>query len=88
VVIRYAIVDNLVYKDTGSDNTAKALSQRRTYSKTRWHEVVAVDDEGSVLFDTESLKSHEVDTALTRGPGYPEGDDAPEGVDHYEIREK
>jgi len=63
-------------------------SEHGTHAHGFTHEVVAVDDEGGVLFDTESLRPDEVDTALTRGPGYPEGDDAPEGVDHYEIRER
>lgn len=52
------------------------------------HDVVAVDESGEVLFETESLYPNEVDDALTRGAGYPEGDDAPEGVDHYEVRER
>lgn len=52
------------------------------------HDVVAVDGEGNEVFKTEALHAHEVDDALTRGTGYPEGDDAPEGVDHYEVRER
>lgn len=49
------------------------------------HDVVAVSPEGDVVFETEALYPNEVDTALD---DYPEGDDAPEGVDHYEIRER
>ena len=49
------------------------------------HEVVAVDEDGEVVFETESLFPDEVNTALE---DYPEGEDAPEGVDHYEIQER
>ena len=49
------------------------------------HDVVAVDSDGNKVFETESLRPAEVDDALA---SYPEGDDAPEGVDHYEVRER
>lgn len=49
------------------------------------HDVVAVDGDGEVVFETEALYPNEVDDALD---DYPEGDDAPEGVDHYEVRER
>lgn len=49
------------------------------------HDVVAVDADGEVLFETEALFPNETDDALE---DYPDGDDAPEGVDHYEIRER
>lgn len=49
------------------------------------HDVVAVDSEGSVVFETESLYPNELDGALD---DYPEGDAAPEGVDHYMIQER
>jgi len=49
------------------------------------HDVVAVDENGEVLYATEALFPNEVDDALE---GYAVGDDAPEDVDHYEIRER
>lgn len=49
------------------------------------HDVVAIDEDGNEVFETESLYANEVDYALD---DYPEGDDAPEGVDHYEIRKR
>ena len=49
------------------------------------HDVVAVDENGDVLYATEALFPNEVDGALE---GYPEGDDAPVNVDHYEVRER
>lgn len=63
-------------------------SEHGSFTDTFTHDVVAVDSDGDVVYETESLHSHEVETALTRGTGYPEGDDAPDGVDHYEVRER
>lgn len=49
------------------------------------HDVVAVDSNGNKVFETECLYANQVEGALD---DYPEGDDAPEGVDHYEVRER
>jgi len=63
-------------------------SEHGSHSDGFTHDVVAVDSDGEKVFETESLRPDEVENALTRGAGYPEGDDAPEGVDHYEVRER
>jgi len=49
------------------------------------HKVVAVDSDGQILFEAESLYPFEVYKALE---SYPSGEDAPEGVDHYQVIEK
>ena len=69
-------------------HAALRQSEHGSFESNFTHDVVAVSAEGEILFETESLRQSEVDTALTRGAGYPEGDDAPDGVDHYEIRER
>ena len=49
------------------------------------HDVIAVDSDGCEVFETEALRPSEVDTALE---DYPSGEDAPDGVERYEIRER
>jgi hypothetical protein len=60
-------------------------SEHGSFENDLTHDVVAVDSNGNKVFETEGLRSHEVDGALE---DYPSGDDAPEGVDHYEVRER
>lgn len=61
------------------------MKDSHTYSSDFTHEVVAVASDGDILYETESLYPFEVNKALE---SYPSGDDAPEGVDHFEVIEK
>jgi hypothetical protein len=49
------------------------------------HDVVAVDENGDALYATEALFPSEVDNALEEREV---PDDAPDDVDHYEVRER
>jgi len=66
-------------------HAALRQSEHGSFDDPFTHDVVAVDADGNVLFKT-ALHPDEVDDALTRYGGYPEGEDAPDGVDHYEVR--
>ena len=66
-------------------HAALRQSEHGSFTNDFTHEVVAVGSDGEQVFETESLHSHEVDGALD---DYPSGDAAPEGVDHYEVRER